>query len=196
MVILDQFGIVFCCWIWGGYRFPYVLGVCMNKIDKVRTTALFLCAALAVIWIVDNPPKEYIAVSSKSPDKWQPTIILDSNVGKIRLQNAQLSYANRFASDPFNAGSNSFRSNMSAVAYNFWYKKISEHPLFVNVHETCTTSDVWFGVSQSSIRIVGACSKYTGSKTFTLHLSSSEIHQAHTTLNTLTHEVHRHEQSP
>ena len=153
-----------------------------------------LGASLAVMCAVWKPQKEKTAQTTFEYG-WQPTIIVDSAMGKIRLQNAQLSYANKFASDPLNAGNNRFQSNTSAVAYHFWHNKISEHPLFANVHQTCPTSDVWFVISKSSIRIVGACSEYTGSKEFTLHMSPSEIHQAHTTLNALEHVVRRHEQS-
>lgn len=170
-------------------------GVNVNKANKMRATILFIGASLFLTWAVWKTQKENTFVQPTFEYEWSPTIILDSDVGKMRLQNSYISYANRFASNPLNAGRSSFQSNTSAVAYHFWHNKISEHPLFARVSQKCPNSDIWFSASQSSVRIIGACSEYTGPKEFKIQLSASEIHQTNKVLNTLTHEVRQHEKS-
>jgi len=185
--IRDQF----CIFFVGGV----ILVDSMQTMNKLRATLLFLGASLAFYWLVREPKKENTFTPPSFEYGWQPTIILDSAMGKIRLQNSQISYANKFSSTPLSAGHNSFQSKTSAIAYHFWHNKISEPPLFARVRQKCPNSDIWFSASQSSVRIIGACSEYTGPKEFKIQLSASEIHQANKVLNTLTHEVRQHEQS-
>ena len=164
----------------------------MNKFFAIL---FFIGASLVLYCVVEEPQEENAFIQSSFEYDWQPTIILDSAMGKIRLQNSQITYANKFASNPLTAGNNSFQSHTSAVVYNFWYNKIAGNPLFENLHQKCPNSDIWFRVPQSSVRIIGACSEYTGPKEFKIQLSPSEMDDFNKELNVLTHEVRQHEQS-
>lgn len=166
----------------------------MREIKKICITSLLIGSAIAFVWGVWKQPKEILDLPTLGAG-WQPTIILDSAVGKIRLHQSQIQYANRFTSDPLNAGTSHFSSDTAGGVYSFWLEKIKVEPSFSHVQNQCPTANIWFAVDPtgSSVRVIGACSQYTHTKEFKIVLSPLEFRKYKERLNTLERDVRRHE---